>query len=350
MSGSGGTLGILANPMSGRDVRRLAARARRDNPEDKQNLIARAVVGAAAAGVGRFLLVDDCFRIHRSAVENMNIDAEFEFIDIGELQTKPNDTLRAAAKMREEGAGALIVLGGDGTNRLVAKAWRDVPMVPMSTGTNNVYPIMQEATVAGAAAGVVASAAASLEVSATQAKLVCVEFEDGETDLAVIDAVLLADEHLGSLLPFEPSRLRALVLARAEPHTVGMSPIGGLLEPCFMEDDFGVDVRCSAPDAEGSRPLLAPVSPGLYRRAHITGARKLELGERTTVEGPAVIAFDGDRTRALAEGERAELWVERTGPWVIDSTRALRAAGEDGLFLDRHFHDGLEQSTGVGCC
>jgi hypothetical protein len=346
----GGTVGILANPMSGRDVRRLAARARRDNPEDKQNLIARAVVGAAAAGADRFLLVDDCFRIHRSAVENMNIEASFEFVDIGTLETKPDDTVRAARAMKQQGAGALFVLGGDGTNRLVAKAWRDAPMVPMSTGTNNVFPIMQEATVAGAACGVVATGAVPLEAAATQAKLVCVEYADGATDLAVVDAVLLADEILGSLLPFEPSKLRALVLARAEPDTVGMSPIGGLLQPCGARDDFGVEVRCSAPDAPGSRPLLAPISPGLYRRAHVTGVRKLALGERTRVEGPAIVAFDGDRTRALAPGETAELWVERTGPWVIDSARALRAAGEDGHFVGRHFHDGLEQSTGIGCC
>lgn len=350
MNNSGGTLGILANPMSGRDVRRLAARARRDNPEDKQNLIARAVVGACAAGVDRFLLVDDCFRIHRSAVENMNIGAEFEFVDVGQLETKPSDTQRAVLAMKEQGVGAMIVLGGDGTSRLVAKTWRDAPMIPISTGTNNVYPIMQEATVAGAAAGVVAVGAASLKDVATQSKLVCVEYEDGETDLSVVDAVLLADEHIGSLLPFEPSRIRALVLARAEPHTVGMSPIGGLLQPCFADDDFGVDVRCTAPDEPGSKPLLAPVSPGLYRRAHISGVRKLALGERTVVEGPAVIAFDGDRTRELAAGERAELWVERTGPWVIDSARALRVAGEGGHFLDRHLHDGLEQSTGIGCC
>ena len=136
--------------MSGRDVRRLAARARRENPEDKQNQIARAVVGAAAAGATRFLMVPDCFRISRSAVENMNVGAEFDFLDLGGLETTPADTLRAVRAMRDAGAGALLVLGGDGTNRIVAKAWPDAPVVPLSTGTNNVFPVMQEATIAGA--------------------------------------------------------------------------------------------------------------------------------------------------------------------------------------------------------
>jgi hypothetical protein len=345
------TIGVIANPMSGRDVRRLAARARRENPEDKQNQIARAVVGAAAAGATRFLLVPDCFRISKSAVENMNVGAEFEFLDIGALDTKPADTIRAVQAMREAGAQVLLVLGGDGTNRVVAKAWQDAPIVPMSTGTNNVFPVMQEATISGASAGIIATGAVPLAEGARQAKLVRVEYAEGDTDLAVIDAVALADDSLGNLLPFEPEKLRCLVLARAEPSAVGMSPIGGLLQPAGFDDDHGVEVRCAAADAPGSQPLLTSVSPGLYRRAHITGARKLAFGERTTIEGPCLLAFDGDRTRELAPGERAELWVERSGPWVIDAGRTLRAAGQEGVFLDRHFHDGLDTGGGgVSCC
>ena len=97
--------------------------------------------------------------------------------------------------------------------------------------------------------------------------------------------------------------------------------------------------------------MLVAVSPGLYRRAHVADARKIALGERTTIEGPCLLAFDGDRTRALASGERAELWVERDGPWVIDAPSALRVAGERGVFIDRHFHDGLDGAkSGIGCC
>jgi hypothetical protein len=346
-----GTIGVIANPMSGRDVRRLAARARRENPEDKQNQIARAVVGAAAAGASRFLLVPDCFRISKSAVENMRIGAEFEFLDIGALDTKPADTERAVRAMRAAGAGVLLVLGGDGTNRIVARAWDEAPIVPMSTGTNNVFPVMQEATISGASAGIIASGAVPLVEGARRAKVVRVEYADGQRDLAVVDAVALADDSLGNLLPFEPEKLRCLVLARAEPAAVGMSPIGGLLQPSGFDDDHGVEVRCTAPDAPGSVSLLTAVSPGLYRRAHVAGARKLALGERTTIEGPCLLAFDGDRTRELAPGERAELWVERTGPWVIDAARTLRAAGQEGVFIDRHFHDGLDSGGGgLSCC
>ncbi len=46
-----------------------------------------------------------------------------------------------------------MVLGGDGTNRLVAKKIGNIPLVPISTGTNNAFPINIDPTVAGLAAG-----------------------------------------------------------------------------------------------------------------------------------------------------------------------------------------------------
>ena len=51
-----------------------------------------------------------------------------------------NDSSRAAKAMREAGVGCIVTLGGDGTNRVVAKECGDIPIMPISTGTNNVFP------------------------------------------------------------------------------------------------------------------------------------------------------------------------------------------------------------------
>jgi hypothetical protein len=152
-------------------------------------------------------------------------------------------------------------------------------------------------------------------------------------------------------MPFEPARLRRLLLARAEPTAVGMSPIGGLLEPCGVQDDFGVEVACTSP-GNGSRPLLAPISPGLFRTVHVASARRVPLGEEVTIEGAGVLAFDGDRERALAPGQRARLWVRRDGPRVIDVDVALVAAARAGVFVDRdHWHDAFDRALGdLDCC
>jgi protein-tyrosine phosphatase len=293
------TVGIIANPMSGKDVRRLAARASTTTPEIKRDQVARAVIGAVAGGATRVLLVQEPFRISAAAVENLELDASIELLDVG-AELSARDTTRAAQAMREAGVEVLIALGGDGTQRAVAKAWPEVVLLPLSTGTNNVFPLSIEATAAGAAAGVVASGQLDLAELAPHAKCVRIEVEGEPPDLALIDAALVVDDALGNFMPFLPHQLRRVVLSRAEPASVGMSPIGGLLEPCTAADDFGVEVRCTAHGGSQVRDLQVPISPGLYRTVHVAEARRLALEEEISLEGPGLLAFDGDRERACS--------------------------------------------------
>ncbi|MFN9943174.1 MAG: NAD(+)/NADH kinase, partial [bacterium] len=67
------------------------------------------------------------------------------------------DTQAAAIAARDAGCGVIVSLGGDGTNRAIAGVCPEVPLLPRSTGTNNVFPVMVEATSAGVAAGLVAA-------------------------------------------------------------------------------------------------------------------------------------------------------------------------------------------------
>jgi hypothetical protein len=325
------TVGILANPMSGRDVRRLAARASTTTLEIKRDQVTRAAVGAVAGGARRIAVVRDVFRIATSAVEHLGLDAETLVLE-GGGEVSARDSQRAARALREAGCQVLIALGGDGTNRAVARAWRDVPLVPLSTGTNNVFPLSVEATAAGAAAGLVASGRVPLEEVACAQKCVHIEIDGEPDDLALIDALLLADDHVGNLMPVEARRIRDVVLARAEPTAVGVSSLGGLTLPCGARDDFGVALRCGE-HAGGGRPLWAPLSPGLYRTVHVEDVRKLALGEVVHVKGPGVLAFDGDRERELAAGQGVRLCVRRDGPRVLDVWR-----------------DPFDGGGGVSCC
>ena len=343
------TVGVIANPMSGRDVRRLLGRALQQTPEMKRNNVQRAVIGAVAGGARRVLLMRDVFRSAESAVESLRLHAQVSFLDLP-LETSAADTARAGEALRKAGCAAVVVLGGDGTNRVLARAWRDVPVVPISTGTNNVFPRPIEATIAGAAAGLVACGAVALDEVAQPAKLIEAEFADGRRDLALVDAALLEGDHPGSVLHFDPLQLRHLVLTRAEPAAVGMSPIGGLLHPTFAHDDRGVEVRLTNPEG-GGRQLLVPVSPGIYRHAHVSGSRELALGEPVRMTGPGVVAFDGDRQQRLEPGEPLELRVVRAGPRVLDEGLTLALAAQRGFFLDHSsWHDPSSKSGGFDCC
>jgi hypothetical protein len=341
-------LGIVINPVSGRDTRRLFARAMSSTNESKRNQVERLIVGAAAAGVKRVVLVKDPFRIAESATEALGVHVEMDVHDIG-ASCKTDDTVAAVELMRELGCGALAVLGGDGTSRVVAKTWPDAVILPLSTGTNNVFPVMVEATVAGAAVGLVAAGRVPFEAAARRAKLVRAQIEGEKDDLALIDAAHMVDDSTGNLLPFDPKKIRTLVLSRALPWTVGLSPIGGLIEPCEPRDDFGVRVDCTAEEG-GGRPLLAPISPGLFRIVHVAGAERIELGRSCVIHGPGLLAFDGDRERTLAPGQKAWLRVERDGPHVIEVEPTLREAAKRGLYLDAsHWHDHRDEA-GLDCC
>jgi len=327
------TVGILANPLSGRDVRRIAARADTSTPQSKRNQVARIAIGAVAAGAKRVLVMREPFRVSVSAIENLVLDAELQVLDVG-AQLDAGDTARAAEAMRKAGCAAIVVLGGDGTNRAVARIWPDAPLVPLSTGTNNVFPRLVEPTCAGAAAGLVASGAVRLDEAAQRAKCIRVEIAGERPDFALVDAAFLVNDHVGNLMPFEPAKLRALLLSRAEPAALGMSPIGGLLEPVGAAEDAGLLVRIAAPGAPG-RELLAPISAVLYRPVNVVSHARVDLGEPVELSGPGVLAFDGDRERKLVPGQRALLRVLRDGPQVIDVDRALRLAAERGAFVER---------------
>jgi len=315
---------ILANPMSGQDVRRVAARAAHATHDLKRGIVARVATGLDAAGVDEILILKEPFRIASAALASMPLRARVRELDVGLTHTAA-DTEAAVRAARAAGCGAIVSLGGDGTNRIIARTWPDVPLLPLSTGTNNVFPVTVDATAAGLAAGLVALGRVPLEDAARRCKRVHLQAA-GWQDIAVIDAVLLRDDHTGNLLPFDPDRIAALVLARSEPAAVGMSAIGGYLDPVGFDDDGGLALRL------GSGPeVLAPISPGLFRTVRVEACARLPEGAGFTFDGPGVVALDGDREHALGAGETVRLTVLRDGPPVIDADRCLRAAVRDGV-------------------
>ena len=105
-------------------------------------------------GVDTVWFMPDTFQIGWAVIEDLSRDekltADCRLLDIP-LTATSQDTTAAAAEMERLGVGCVVVLGGDGTSRAVAKGIKKVPLLPLSTGTNNVYPEMLEGTVAGMA-------------------------------------------------------------------------------------------------------------------------------------------------------------------------------------------------------
>ena len=84
-------------------------------------------------------------------------------------------------------------------------------------------------------------------------------------------------------------------------------------------------VWCGAPPppAGGCR---APLAPGLFADFGIVEVRRLQGGETVQLEGPGVLAVDGERERAPRRRRRGAGPIEPDGPWVVSPATALRRA------------------------
>ncbi len=327
-------LGIVANPASGKDVRRLVARASVFDNQEKQAIVGRALIGAAAAGADRIAYYDDPHGIVRAALDEHGTALQAEAVDATQTST-PLDTISAARAMADCGCTCVLTLGGDGTNRAFATGWRTATLLPLSTGTNNVFPVLTEATIAGAAAGLIASGRVTAADTGTRQKIIDVDIHGESSEIALIDAVLSRERFVGARALLSPDHLAAALLTRADPAAVGITSIGGLLAPHSADQPGGL-LLAMEPPPEPSEPIsvFAPIAPGYYRNVCVYAHRRVSTGETVEVTGPGVLAFDGERERVLQSGQRATLRISTDGPTIVDVRRTLAAAVAAGCFTN----------------
>jgi predicted polyphosphate/ATP-dependent NAD kinase len=290
---------------------------------EKASIVRRVLHGLAAAGVGSVVYLADNAGIVAAAVDGGRPPLAMDALDL-RAHGWASDSTDAARMLAAAGVGAIVTLGGDGTNRAVAAACGEVPLVAISTGTNNVFPTMVDGTVAGLAAGLVATGTVAADRVTSRAKRVEVQAA-GTADFALIDAAACTDRFVGTRAIWDAGRVRALVLTRAQPWSVGLSAIGGGLRPLGPDEPAGLYVEL------GDGPeVLAAVAPGLVVRVPVRRWRLLELGEPVTLaagEG-ATVALDGERE--LTVDGAATAAVTRNGPRLVDIRATLHAAAGNG--------------------
>jgi predicted polyphosphate/ATP-dependent NAD kinase len=331
-----GTVGIVVNPWAGKDVRRLHAPVGHTPDTAKIGIVRRVASAAIETGADRVVVARDTGRIGERAIAG---------VDGAELLDGPGtgsalDTRRAAAQFAELGFSVVVALGGDGTCRDVAIGWRDVPLIAVSTGTNNVFPAMVDATSAGTAAGLIASGAVASAVAGRRAKVLDVTITDADgttsTDLALVDVALIDTGHTGARAVVRADSIRAVVAAIATPASTGLSSIAGRLHPLNRYEPGAVVVRLG----EHGRRLRAPIMPGHFDTLTIDCVEHVADNQPVRLDGPGVLAFDGERDRVLSDGATATVTVRRDGPLVVAVSHMLVCAAQFGLFDDPEADDG----------
>src|SRR5712671_2028048 len=224
-------VGIIANPASGRDIRRLVAHGTVFDNNEKTAIVRRVLLGLEAVGIRRVAYMPEHdFGILPRALSELHghpLQIAADPLEMPVLGTSADST-RAAQLLAEQGAGCIITLGGDGTNRAVAMGSGTVPLVPISTGTNNVFPTFMEGTIAGMAAGLVATGHISSNTLRRTPRL-AVLVNGKEKESALVDVVLSSVPFVGSRAIWDLSTVREVVLSRVAPASIGLSALGGAL-------------------------------------------------------------------------------------------------------------------------
>ena len=341
--GSGAvTVGVIANPASGRDIRRLVSGASVFDNGEKGNMIYRFMVGLAAVGVGRVLMMpaasglyDSLERTlraaHRSSVEEKRPMPELELVEMIVRHTA-RDTIDALAEMGRRSVAAVVVLGGDGTSRIVARHCDPyTPLCTLSTGTNNAFPEMREATVAGIATGLVAMGRIGNEALRREKILRVGLNGDERHDCALVDVAVNSERFVGARALWRPRNISEIVVSSARPDAVGLSSIAGLLEPTGRDAPHGLHILLVPP--KGAETVLTvPLAPGLVVPVGVQEVSRIEPGETVTLApGAGSIALDGEREIETGPSDKVEVRLDPDGPLTVDVGEAMRQAARRGL-------------------
>ena len=71
----------------------------------------------------------------------MDLNARVHVIEYPITNTA-KDTEVMIQRFKQAGCHTVVSLGGDGTNRAIVGASSDLDLIPISTGTNNVFPML----------------------------------------------------------------------------------------------------------------------------------------------------------------------------------------------------------------
>ncbi len=327
------TAGIVVNPASGKDIRRLVAHGSVFDNQEKVRMTRRILLGMRHAGVRRIVYMPDGYgtiprALNAIAEEMAGVSVEPLEMPIRNTQ---QDTVVAAGIMETLGVRCLTVLGGDGTSRAACKGSIAIPLLPLSTGTNNVFPYMIEATIAGLAAGLIAADAVPVEQCCERVCLFEILLDGRVADVALVDAAVYDDVFMASRAVWHMEKVPQLFLTRCDAASIGLSAIGGMLRHIAPSEPLGLALRLGMP---ASRTVHAPIAPGMVVAVGVRDVADMLPGEEHAIDvSPGLVAVDGEREVEIPRGVRAGIRLNTRGPLVVNVRRTMALARERGLFV-----------------
>ena len=339
------TVGIIANPASARDIRRVVAGATGLQIADRANIVLRVLAALASCGIEDVLMMPETGGIRghvvrgieRSRNQRENRYPRVTFLAMPVTGTV-EDTKLAARLMRCADVACIVVLGGDGTHRAVAWGCGRVPIAGISTGTNNAFPDHREPTITGLAAGLAVMEHIPERVAFSANKRLDVVVNGQPAEHALVDVALVTDGYVGARALWRTHTFRELYVTFADPQVIGMAGIAGLIEPVSRRETGGLMMRL-APATNAQLVVRAAIAPGLIDLIGIDEWRRMPAD---TPFAPRLdegsIALDGEREIFFSRGDQVSIALVENAFRTVDAAGVMRFAAHHGLLRTKQFH------------
>ncbi|MBX2881195.1 MAG: NAD(+)/NADH kinase [Granulosicoccus sp.] len=334
-------VGIIANPVSARDIRRIISHAGNLPINDRANIVLRIMTGMVSAGVEKVVIMPENGGIRTHLMRTIDRESHMghlRFPDVSYLDMPVTgtaaDSAEAARQMHDMGVGAIVVLGGDGTNRMVVSKCGNTPVSGVSTGTNNAFPELREPTTTGIAVGLAVTGQVPAEKAYSYNKRLEVTVNE-RLEIALVDVAVVAERFIGARAIWKTENFRDLFVTFGEPHGIGMSSIVGLLSPVDRLTPEGRRVTI-VPIAEATTCLTAPIAPGLIERVGIGEVETVKPDESflPSISGGS-FALDGERELTFSETDEISIRLKADAFRTVNVPQCMAYAAANGILLSK---------------
>lgn len=347
MNGRTPVVGIIANPVSARDIRRIVAHAGNMQITERANIVLRLLAGLGAIGIQQVLMMPENAGIRQHVMRGLQRSSnlgEARFPDIEYLNMAVNsssqDSINAARQMRAAGVSAIIVLGGDGTHRAVVSACGDLPIAGVSTGTNNAFPKFQEPTTVGMAVGLAVTDPKLSDIAFRYNKILEVDVA-GHREIALVDVVVVAERYIGARALWRTQNFRELFVSFAETEVIGMSVVAGLLDPVSRDAPEGRCIRFDNSD-KPEYQIQAPIAPGVIEKIGIKSWYALLPDTPYPIsQKEGSLAFDGERELSFSTDDRPTVTLRTNAFRTIDVSACMAYGARSRLLRDNRSNQSI---------
>jgi predicted polyphosphate/ATP-dependent NAD kinase len=337
---TGPVVGVIANPVSARDIRRIVSHAGSLQITDRANIVLRILAGLAAAGVGEVVMMPENagLRGHLTrAIARAVSTGQARFPDLRFLDMRVTgeaaDSATAARWMRRMDVAAVVVLGGDGTHRVVVAECGNIPIAGVSTGTNNAFPETREPTTTGLAVGLAVTGRVPYAAAFAGNKRLEVAV-NGRHEIALVDVAIVAERFVGSRALWKAESFREVFVTFGDPGSIGMSSIVGLLAPVTRSARYGRRIIFERPETAPFR-LSAPIAPGLIETVGVQRVETISFDTPMRLTVPTgSIALDGEREMTFSQQDYVYVTLREAAFRTIDVAACLAHAAASRCLVE----------------